>query len=364
LPDFFLGPDPDEDTPLVRLALSDAFYYTDPVPAVVPTWADMVYPDPDPEPAERQRVSRFRCTACSIIHETVESGLCRTCGSKALAAREARESGGRRFGVEIEVEWPESEPDYDEYGDRCNCGDCRGGDAPSAETIAAAIVHAGVPCISIGYTHEVLPNHWKVVSDGSLSGDGWELVSPPLQWAQAGQIRTVCRVLSELGAEPTEDCGLHVHHDVGDIDVAGMKRLMRRWQEWQQHTDSLCARYRSNGEWCRHYDRYDLDHVIRHEHRSLSQLTYDMDRYQSLNISCFSNYGTVEVRQHESTLNPEEILSWVAYGQAVIDAALTDEPIEADDVEELIDALPIRADDAGPPVRERLKAKARRGRYY
>jgi hypothetical protein len=42
------------------------------------------------------------------------------------------------------------------------------------------------------------------------------------------------------------------------------------------------------------------------------------DRYRSLNLQSFGLYGTVEIRQHQGTLNATKALAWVAYGQAMI----------------------------------------------
>jgi gamma-glutamyl:cysteine ligase YbdK (ATP-grasp superfamily) len=83
----------------------------------------------------------------------------------------------------------------------------------------------------------------------------------------------------------------------------------------------------------------------------------------SLNVSCFSQYGTVEVRQHEATLDAEEIMSWIAYGQAIIDAALNaSDRYRPTDTDNLIDTLPIPTSRerrlTAPNIRKRLKAKA------
>jgi hypothetical protein len=332
-------------------------------------------PPPVTMPADSPPDRSATCTVCGnrFITGREDPTACGNCRRRKRRAEESRANGGRRFGVEIEVEWGGDPDDHYRYDDDdCNCFDCRqerggrDGSFPSADTIAEAIREAGVPCYNIGYTHEVQEKSWKVVSDGSLNY-GWEIVSPPLQWEQADQIRKVCETLSKLGAEPTEQCGLHVHHDVGDIDLSGMKRLVRCWHNWQRHTDRLCSSDRIDSQWCAHYNGRWIENLDQDHHRNVYNLTYDADRYQSLNISCFTQYGTVEVRQHESTLDAEEILSWIAYGQAVIDAALSSTTtwgVGNTLTEDLIDALPIPTSRArrltAPDIRDRLKRKALR----
>jgi hypothetical protein len=306
------------------------------------------------------------CTVCGDHFSTVREDptACGKCRRRKRRAEESRANGGRRFGIEIEVEWDNCEERYcydcDSYS--CSCYERERDSFPSADTIANAIREAGVPCFNLGYTHEVQQDAWKVVSDGSLNY-GWEIVSPPLQWSQADQVRKVCETLSKLGAEPTEQCGLHVHHDVGDIDLPGMKRLISRWHDWQQHTDRLCCPSRIDGQWCAHYESYWVENLDRPHLRNVYNLTCDADRYVSLNVSCFSQYGTVEVRQHEATLDAEEIMSWIAYGQAIIDAALNaSDRYRPTDTDNLIDTLPIPTSRerrlTAPNIRKRLKAKA------
>jgi hypothetical protein len=51
-----------------------------------------------------------------------------------------------------------------------------------------------------------------------------------------------------------------------------------------------------------------------------------LDRYRVLNASAYNKYGTFEFRQHQGTINADEILAWVEFGQAMIGWANTDDP--------------------------------------
>lgn len=198
---------------------------------------------------------------------------------------------GRTFGVELELIFPS--------------GHNRG-------TITAALEAEGV-------------TGWRVKSDGSLSGgNGWEVVSPVLSGEQGIEtVRKACRVLTRLGAKPNRSCGLHVHHGARDLTVAAVKALARTWHANQGIIDGLVSPSRrgaNSSYYCRPLSSTDLTRIesIR-DLRSLSRL----DRYRSLNLASYGRHGTVEVRQHQGTCDAEKVVSWIRFGQALIDTAIT-----------------------------------------
>lgn len=255
---------------------------------------------------------------------------------KRRSAQAEVKRNGRKFGVELEVNI-----DADSYD------------------IAVALMDAGVECIDDGYTHEVM-NVWKVVPDGSVDC-GWEVVSPPMTMARARrEVPIVTETLSNMGAVASSDCGLHVHHDVQDLTVPAFKRLVHRWNTAQPTIDGLVARHRKSDrcQWAQAFDSASLSAINRIN--SLSELRgCYLDRYTSLNVSCFQKYGTVEVRQFQSTLDADEILAWVELGQAFIDDAIRARTLNrgivaAPTTDALVKALPIRT----PAMREKLSAMA------
>jgi hypothetical protein len=278
------------------------------------------------------------------------SSWCRNCSREYAATRRRLKRDGRRFGVEIEfLHWSAGEG-----SDDCDCEECASSSGPGE--IADALREAGIDCDTPGYTHEVM-GCWKIVRDASVT-NGWELVSPPLLWAQRDQIETVCRVLRELGAEVDDSCGLHVHHEVSDLTLAAFKRLVNGWDDWQDYTDCLVSPSRRDGAYCGHFRADEITSVEMLDR--LSDIpTLGLDRYRALNLTCFGQYGTVEIRQHQGTINADKILAWIAYGQAVIAAATSGTPLRAplpqpnlfgewhrpvNNVLTLLDALPFRED--------------------
>lgn len=247
------------------------------------------------------------------------------------ATRRRSAQTGRKFGIEIEF-----------------IGITR-------ETAVDAIRAAGLRCASQQYNHRT-SRQWKVVPDGSLANVGGELVSPPLR-GEAGirALKKACDALVEAGARIDRTCGLHVHHDVHELSMYSIIRLVQFWKDSQIAIDQMVAPSRRDGggssRWCRPID----DHVMRYVGRLREEcdraggaLTYSevrhggtamsapdtaraaqnvrdlfssIDRYYTLNVSVYPRAGTVEVRQHQGTIDAEKINAWIEFGQAMIVAA-------------------------------------------
>lgn len=287
---------------------------------------------------------RRACDRCGMLREFSNGALlCNECASRRRRAQHNVRSKGRKFGVEIEFHLINADP-YD------------GPIAVDSDVIVGALSNVGIACYDEGYTHTVLADRWKIVSDASVDC-GWELVSPPLRWGQRDQVRRVCQVLDELGAEVSDECGLHVHHDVQDLSLKQIKRLVREWDEAQGLTNCLVSRNRARrGE----YHGPFTPSEVRNIESCLSLLHLRdiyIDRYRNLNLNSLSQYGTIEVRQHQGTIDAETILAWVAYGQALITAAVRRHKPPKSSVPEFLDALPFHCTAS----RNRLKISERHG---
>jgi len=305
-----------------------------------------------------------RCASCGA--RAIRDNRCRTCAHRAHETAVAITSGGRRFGIELEFSVPYDGDRYND-GDLCDCDLCldervHDSGPMAAEDIASALSESGVPCVAPGYTHAVTPNIWKIVPDGSLE-NGWELVSPPMQWDTANvQVRTACEVLQSLGCRATSNCGLHVHHDVGDMTTRTAAMLARNWDSCRSATERLVERDRIYSEWCRREppNIRDAQCTIA-EDLPLSEFLYiDGERYRQLNWTCWNSYGTVEVRMHESTLNADTILAWVAYSQSIVEASMECRYLEpVNNVNDALGQLRIRRAARPHRTRAMLRSKAR-----
>jgi hypothetical protein len=175
-----------------------------------------------------------------------------------------------------------------------------------------------------GYTHRVTPGAWKIVTDGSING-GYELVSPPLSGANGRrQVKLACEAMQAAGVRVNNSCGLHVHHDIHDLDAAAIGRLATLWSNNQRNINWLVAASRRDSQWAQPLSRVEVsqyqtlspDRDLRSQVQSIA-----FRRYRSLNFLAYVRYGTVEVRQHQGTLNAKKMLAWIDLGQAVIRSA-------------------------------------------
>lgn len=270
---------------------------------------------------------------------------CQDCRRAVDAAnRQARRQGegvraGRRFGIEIEF-------------------------IGSGRAVEAQMRALGLDCNVEHYNHHVRSG-WKIVPDASVAR-GMELVSPPLRGANGReQVKKACRALAAAGARINGSCGLHVHHDCNDLNGGQLAKLGRAWARNQRNTDNLVARSRrgSYSQWCRPLTESEVQRLeglpalsTGDSLQSALRNAY-IDRYRSINFSCFPRYGTVEIRQHQGTLNAKKILAWIAYGQAFIRAAKSSQVIPTPGTTaELLDAL--SAHGMGTPTVAYLKSRA------
>jgi hypothetical protein len=263
-----------------------------------------------------------RCQSCRRRHDAQVRAARRQ-------GRGVRARFERKFGVEIEC-------------------------MVNAADLAREMTLRGLSVSQPGYSHRVTSS-WKIVTDASVSG-GYELVSPPLKGA-AGieQLRLACEALEAAGARVDRRCGLHVHHDVSDLDAPAFGRLFRGWSVNQRNTNGLVAASRRNSQWAHALSNAEVARVEQQTTIDGIRSLY-FDRYRSLNVACFPRYGTVEVRQHQGTTNFSKIAAWIGYAQAIIAAAKAGDVPTGSTPEVLIDAL--AAHGLSTENVETLKARA------
>jgi hypothetical protein len=226
-----------------------------------------------------------------------------------LAARGWRESyaglrgpkqvSSRRFGVEIEF-----------FG-------C------SADVVVAKLTEAGINVVSEGYNHATC-DYWKLIHDGSVAGEGHELVSPILS-GEAGltDLSTVMNVLEKIG-KVDKTCGMHVHFDANDLSVDSLKYAVNFYVANQDYFDAMVSLSRRNNQYCMNSSDYDLEAMnAATTIQEFTQVAQRTNRYRKININSYAKYGTIEIRQHQGTLNARKACEWVKMGCALFDRSKT-----------------------------------------
>ncbi|MFZ5852271.1 MAG: amidoligase family protein [Actinomycetota bacterium] len=188
---------------------------------------------------------------------------------------------------------------------------------------AHAAIHAADVSVEVeDYNHRTV-GHWKIVHDGSVSGSGLEIVSPPLSGpAGLEDVRTVMTALREAGATVNRSCGLHVHHEIVDLTGDQIAALATAWHTNQAAIDLLVARSRrGQQEYIGPFQDNELPDLLAYlRQRQVGYVT----RYRNLNFQSYPRYGTVEVRQHQGTLSGDKAVAWIRFTQALIAAVAVD----------------------------------------
>lgn len=188
------------------------------------------------------------------------------------------------------------------------------------DTLLAELRAQGLEAQGEGYNHSTRP-HWKIVSDGSVTGaHAFELVSPVLQGLEGlADLERACRALRICNAQVNDSCGLHVHLGARDLPIESMRQLVRNYLVLEPTIDQLmpAGRRGSANTYCKSLlrgrtlaaaEQAILGAATTEE---LSAAANGGNRYHKVNLQSFFRQGTVEFRQHSGTTNFEKISFWV-----------------------------------------------------
>lgn len=196
----------------------------------------------------------------------------------------------RRFGVEIEA---------------YNC---------TRERLARELREAGISVAVEGYNHNTT-NHWKLVTDGSLSGTNtFELVSPVLE-GEVGlrELQKVCWVLDYCNVKVNDSCGLHIHIDAAGFNLQTWKNLILTYKHIETVIDGFMPNSRRNNTYCKSLRSITERRILGASSLRDLQNAFAGDRYHKLNLESFSRHRTVEFRQHGGTTNYMKMENWIRF---------------------------------------------------
>jgi hypothetical protein len=233
-------------------------------------------------------------STASSARNAVRSGILRLNGGSSSVQ-------GRRFGVEIEFS------------------------GISRSEAEAALQAAGINAVNEAYNHTTR-RHWKLVPDGSVRHEGngcGELVSPPLR-GEAGlaQLELAVATLSAAGATVNLSTGIHVHHDMAGLSGSEIAAFVTLWSERQTAIDSLVSRSRreNRNTYCQNLSDSELRNIV-DEFNTTGRIRNSYNRYRKINVMSYPKYGTVEIRQHQGSLDGAKLRHWILFTQALITAA-------------------------------------------
>ncbi|MFA7327115.1 MAG: amidoligase family protein [Candidatus Kapaibacterium sp.] len=196
------------------------------------------------------------------------------------------------------------------------------------DELARKLTERGIQTNHESYNHTTR-RAWKVIYDGSLSGNkSFEVVSPVLK-GQNGldQLQTVCEVLEEMNAKVNKTCGLHIHIGVSDYEIEDWKRLFKNYIKMEKTVDAFMpnSRRKSNNTYTKSLVKPNYKQIIE-EASNLEGLERSLlrsDRYHKINTKCFWRQKTVEFRQHSGTVDFAKISNWVKFVMRLTDYSKT-----------------------------------------
>ena len=226
------------------------------------------------------------------VYKRMMQGLTNTAAQAAATIAPAIDYAfNRNFGVEIEA---------------CNC---------TRERLARELTAAGINVQVEGYNHTDHTDHWKLVTDSSLSGNNtFELVSPILHGEQGlEELEKVCWVLDLCNAKVNDTCGLHVHMDAAEFDLTTWKNLILTYKRLEGVIDNFMPHSRRNNRYCKALSAI-TENSIKHA-RNIGDLraAFFHNRYHKVNLEAYARHRTVEFRQHGGSTNFTKMSAWIHF---------------------------------------------------
>ncbi|MEY8587937.1 amidoligase family protein [Phocaeicola sartorii] len=196
----------------------------------------------------------------------------------------------RRFGVEIEA---------------YNC---------TRERLARELRDAGINVAVEGYNHNTR-NHWKLVTDASLSGNNtFELVSPILE-GESGlrELEKVCWVLDLCDVKVNDSCGLHIHMEAADFTMTTWQNLAITYKNIEPIINAFMPGSRRNNRFCKSLSHISDSSIL--EAVTIDELrgAFGHDRYHKVNLEAYARHRTVEFRQHGGSTNFTKMKNWILF---------------------------------------------------
>lgn len=194
----------------------------------------------------------------------------------------------------------------------------------SRETVARLMKQKGLLAEVEGYNH-FTRRHWKLITDSSC---GYELVSPILKGRDGlNQLKLATEASAEAGAKVNRRCGLHIHHDINDLDAKQVANIYALCIKLEKTIDSFLPKSRraDNNEYCRSLFRHSNQQRVLDQLKTVNTMEDINDifrtRYLKLNFQSYVKYGTIEFRQHSGTIDFEKMYNWILLTQRIVERA-------------------------------------------
>jgi len=180
--------------------------------------------------------------------------------------------------------------------------------------------------------------------DGSVDGEGNELVTPPLSGTSAEYILPRVLIPATENASTNTSCGMHIHIDARDYKELCKKgkyiqfiRLVCLYMALQPMMFALVPRSRRNNSYTKRTDA--RAHIVKlcalvasgELDTALHYVKYEIcngDRYQAFNLAPWYQEGHYEYRLHSGTHDTRKVLEWANLHTCIADYAMRNKVTE------------------------------------
>ncbi|MEM7151780.1 MAG: amidoligase family protein [Myxococcota bacterium] len=163
----------------------------------------------------------------------------------------------------------------------------------------------------------VLPRGWSLDPSErmlAMTGEfsGGEIKPSPLRWAQREGIAAGLRAIAEAGGVVNWSCGLHVHVDLASWGSAVLPAVLEAALQTQSALRELFATAEHRMLYCPAVTAAQCDaHAADPCEAALRHAGRPEAARSGINVSAWYDFGTVELRYPNATLDPESALRCV-----------------------------------------------------
>lgn len=167
------------------------------------------------------------------------------------------------------------------------------------------------------YVDSVLESELPQSYGFHYDGNGREVTTPPASLDKLlSHIKFTCKLLKGLGAAPSNGDGLHVHIDGRRNSARQNYHIVETYRHLEPILYRLLNNYRRECSTCRsiNYEYNNRSYVILSgkETKSEQRRKFEnWDKYRGLGVGNLTDYGTIELRYHQGTVDAKEIEKWI-----------------------------------------------------
>lgn len=182
--------------------------------------------------------------------------------------------------------------------------------------------------------HQVSPDPWRLVPDGSLRNSGMELLSNPIrtQTSLARYCNAYTRMRDTHAWMDSIRTSTHVHLDSRGLQLPDLVRIVAAYNIVEPILYLHCGPLREENIYCIPFYRADTTtHGLISAVRTgeVSQFLVETCKYSGLYLGPLRTFGTIEFRMAPSFPSGDSVMEWVLMLHHFYNAALAIDPQHA-----------------------------------